>query len=91
MLNNDAFKQHYLQTILSDTSGYAGTEIIRRTVGVAKVKDIQVVDDKIKPLLERTLIRIGQELILNRTQLKSGEAYVDIVSKQLSICKKRGY
>ena len=81
----------YLQTILSDTSGYAGTEIIRRTVGVAKVKDIQVVDDKIKPLLERTLIRIGQELILNRTQLKSGEAYVDIVSKQLSICKKRGY
>jgi 5-methylthioribose kinase len=88
MLNNEAFKQHYLQTILSDTSGYAGTEIIRRTVGVSKVKDIQAVDDDlIKPQLERSLIYIGQDFILHRDQLHCGQAFIDIVKKYISTNK----
>ena len=88
MLKSDAFKHYYLQTILGDTSGYAGTEIIRRTVGVAKVKEIQAVnDDIIKPQLERVLIKIGQEFILNRNNLTCGQAFVDLVNRHLSVDK----
>ena len=88
MLKSDAFKHYYLQTILGDTSGYAGTEIIRRTVGVAKVKEIQAVnDDIIKPQLERVLIKIGQEFILNRNNLACGQAFVDLVNRHLSVNK----
>lgn len=88
MLKSDAFKHYYLQTILGDTSGYAGTEIIRRTVGVAKVKEIQAVnDDIIKPQLERVLIKIGQDFILNRNNLTCGQAFVDLVNRHLSVDK----
>ena len=88
MLKSDAFKHYYLQTILGDTSGYAGTEIIRRTVGVAKVKEIQAInDDIIKPQLERVLIKIGQEFILNRNNLTCGQAFVDLVNRHLSVIK----
>lgn len=80
MLKDDTFKQYYLQTIISDTAGYAGTEIIRRTVGVSKVKEIQIVtDDIIKPKLEQSLIKIGKDLILKRNELKHGQDFVDIV------------
>jgi 5-methylthioribose kinase len=91
MLGNKGFKEYYLKTVLSDTAGYAGTEIIRRTVGVAKVKEIEVIDDsEIKPLLERTLVSIGQDLIMKREQLQSGQDYIGVVKKNLEINKGRG-
>lgn len=76
------FKEYYINQILSDSFGYAGTEIIRRVVGDAKVLevvDIQDIDTKIK--LEKTLIRFGISLIMNREKFDCGE---DIV-KQFKI------
>lgn len=32
--------KEYIRNIISDSIGYAGTEIIRRTVGDSKVKEI---------------------------------------------------
>ena len=41
MFNTEEFKEYYLTSIYSDTLGYAATEMIRRTVGVAKVWDLE--------------------------------------------------
>ena len=70
---NQEFKNHYLQTVLSDSFGYAGTEIIRRVVGDAKVMEVTSVtqmDQRIP--LERALINIGIKLIKERNHLQNG-------------------
>lgn len=86
MAKNEIFKQYYLLNILSDTAAYAGTEIIRRTVGVAKVKEIEmVIDDKVRPNLERILLNIGKDFILKRNELKNGSEFVGIVKQNIVV------
>lgn len=68
------FKDYYIKQIISDSFGYAGTEIIRRVVGdskVLEVVDIECLETKIK--LEKTLIRFGISLIINRENFDCGE------------------
>lgn len=68
----ERFKEEYLDGIMADALGYAGTEIIRRTVGDSKVAE--VTSEKIKDgiQMDRELIEIGIHLIKNRKNIKSG-------------------
>lgn len=62
---NDNFKKLYINSIISDTLGYAGCEIIRRTVGDSKTKEISLIKNiKDKKSLEKKLVKKGIELIL---------------------------
>lgn len=82
-LYNEEFMKKYLDEILSDSIGYAGTEIIRRTVGDSKVLEVtDVVEDK-KIELHKTLIKLGVNLIMNRNKIKSGK---DIIEEYVN-CK----
>jgi 5-methylthioribose kinase len=64
---NDVFKNKYFVEVMADSLGYAGTEIIRRTVGDSKVKELNDVKDlNIKIPMERSLIELGIKLIKNR-------------------------
>lgn len=73
------YMEWYLDRILSDTAGSAGLEIIRRVVGDSKVIEVTNVTDIEKRLkLERMLIFIGKEMILNREKMKTGKDYVKI-------------
>lgn len=84
MLNNKAFTDFYLTQILSDSAAYAGTEMIRRTIGVAKVWDLErVQDDKNIELIEKTLIKIGTELILNRDKMLNAKSYEELLNKNV--------
>lgn len=84
MAKSTNFKQYYLQTILSDTAAYAGTEIIRRTVGVSKVREVEMVTDEMKRAnLERILINIGKDLIINRNEMKNGQQFIEIVNNSI--------
>ncbi|MCT1796071.1 S-methyl-5-thioribose kinase [Helcococcus kunzii] len=76
MFKNEEFLEYYLNKILRDTAGYAGTEIIRRTVGVAKVIDIDRVKnhDGYKDV-ERKLLSTGIDLILNSDKYIDSEVY----------------
>ncbi|EHR35060.1 5-methylthioribose kinase [Helcococcus kunzii ATCC 51366] len=76
MFKNEKFLEYYLNKILRDTAGYAGTEIIRRTVGVAKVIDIDRVKnhDGYKDV-ERKLLSTGIDLILNSDKYIDSEVY----------------
>lgn len=77
------FAQWYLESVLSDAAGSAGLEIIRRTVGDAKVAEVSGVEVlKQRIPLERLLILTGKEMILRRDQLKTGADYIDLFQRQ---------
>ncbi len=71
------FKSHYIKEIFNDAFGYAGTEIIRRIVGDAKVKEITTLTElNIKLPMERALIKLGIQLILESESIHSGSDVV---------------
>ena len=78
----DEFKKSYLESIIADSVGYAGTEIIRRVVGDSKVAEVNEVDDlSIKIPMEQKLIEIGIEFIKARHELKTGDMISDVLKK----------
>lgn len=78
-LYNSKFKEQYLSDIWSDSFGFAGTEIIRRVVGDAKVQElISVTNLSFKVPMERALITMGSMLIMKRRELKSGAEIVKL-------------
>jgi 5-methylthioribose kinase len=73
MAKTEGFKEHYLDTVLADTAAYTGTELIRRTVGMAQVKDITTIpDQKKRAHAERINILCAKEMIIKRTSFKTG-------------------
>lgn len=82
MAKVEGFKEYYLDTVLADTAGYAGTELHRRTVGMAQVKDVTTIDDERKrALAERINILLGKELIMRRDTFKTGQDYLDALRR----------
>lgn len=74
------FKEYYIDSILRDTAGYAGTELHRRTVGMANVVDVTSIKDERKRLLaERINILAGKDYILHQGRFKTGKDFVDAV------------
>lgn len=64
------FKEWYFDGILRDTAGYAGTELHRRTVGMANVVDVTTIKDEKKRLLaERINILAGKDYIITNQGL----------------------
>ena len=69
----DEFREQYLDEVMADSLGYAGTEIIRRVVGDSKVMEVNVVTDPEKKIpMERALIKLGIELIKRRYDILDG-------------------
>lgn len=83
MAKTPEFKAWYLESILSDAAGYAGTEIIRRTIGDSKVAEVSSVEDiSLRIPMEQELIQWGKELIKERDSFKTSKSfYVLIQSK----------
>lgn len=68
----EKYQRHFMQRIFTDTLGYAGCEIIRRLLGLAKVEDIESIEDK--ALYQETvdgLIHLGAELLLKKEEIKT--------------------
>lgn len=79
------FKNEYLHSISADTLGYAGTEIIRRTVGDTKVLEINDIEDQdLKNLVMKIFVKIGSQMIMNRKVYKSGSEVVTDIDKIFS-------
>ena len=71
------FQDAYIGGIMADSLGYAGTEIIRRTVGDSKVPELnEVTDPEIKIPMERALIKLGISLIKHRGEISGGNELV---------------
>ncbi|MBD5094294.1 MAG: S-methyl-5-thioribose kinase [Subdoligranulum sp.] len=78
MFATDGFAEWYLRDILKDTAGSAGTELIRRVIGTAKVKDLECVEDPDdRVLMERICVLAAKRFIMEREDgFMKGSAYV---------------
>ncbi|GMQ58186.1 S-methyl-5-thioribose kinase [Vallitalea sediminicola] len=84
MAKKDYYRNWYLVSVLSDSAGSAGLEIIRRVVGDSKVADVTTIEDTDKRVkAERLLINIGKEMIMNRKSINSGKDFIDILKKHI--------
>ncbi|NLD52182.1 MAG: S-methyl-5-thioribose kinase [Clostridiales bacterium] len=82
------FKEAYLAGILSDTAAYTGTELNRRTVGMAQVKDVTTIQDPDKrAYAERLNILCAKDLIMNRAQFTKGSDYVAAIHRAAAAAK----
>lgn len=78
---SSTFKTHFLHQLLQKSAGFCGTEIIRRTVGVAKTPLL----DSLQPhpkiaLLERQLITIGNQLVMNHKDFTTPEDFAHFLA-----------
>lgn len=77
LYRNEVFEQSLLDDIFADALGYAGTEIIRRVVGDSKVKELSLLTNPESQLkMERLLIKIGIQLIIDRRKITSGQQII---------------
>jgi 5-methylthioribose kinase len=89
MAKTEGFAEYYLDTIIADTAGGAGTELVRRTVGMAQVKDVTTIADKNKRVrAERINILCAKDLIMNRSKIKTGKDLVDSFLKAVKAADK---
>ena len=75
----EGFCRAYLDGVMADSYGYAGTEIIRRVVGDSKVMEVtSVTDPDIRIPMERALIKLGIYLIKERASGLTGTAVTEM-------------
>ncbi len=71
-----------IRRIFHDTAGFAGTVMIRRTLGLAKVSDIASIDDPdIRAEADKMALAIGKKLILQADSMKSVEEMITIAQE----------
>ncbi|WP_145536419.1 S-methyl-5-thioribose kinase [Yersinia kristensenii] len=59
------YAQLFLQQVWQDAVGYCGSELIRRTIGLAHVADLDsIVDDEMRRACQRHVLSLGRTLIL---------------------------
>ena len=84
LYRNPDFKKLYIDSIMADSVGYAGTEMIRRTVGDSKVMEITGVADLTKRIpMERVLIETGISFIINRGKITRGCELTELFCREL--------
>lgn len=71
---NETYQARFLRSVFLDTIGYAGCELIRRTVGLAHVSDIESIEDtNARAVAEANAIALGRTLIMKRHNFVSIE------------------
>lgn len=82
-LKNQPYQKYFLRQVFSDSIGYAGTELIRRTVGLAHVADLdKITDAKKRAASEKLALALGKQLIINRHIITDIEQLQDIINQQ---------
>jgi len=75
-----AYVEWYLAEVFQDTLGYAGTEMIRRTIGLAHVADIETIEEpEVRAVAERLSLSLGRKLIAERATFDSMNSLIDFV------------
>lgn len=75
-VQNEAFITTYLEDVLKDTAGMAGLEMNRRIVGLAKVKDITILEGEARLRAERLVMTLANRFILNAAAYQTGDSYL---------------
>ena len=76
------YKEFVLEKIFRDAIGFAGCELIRRTIGLAHVKDLDGIEEEEQRIVaKKHALRLGEALILNRQQLASIAAVLELLEE----------
>ncbi|MCL2896092.1 S-methyl-5-thioribose kinase [Brenneria tiliae] len=79
-LSESGYGEIFLQQVWQDAVGYCGTELIRRTIGLAHVADLDTIqDDDARAQSQRQALRLGRELILAAPQIANEDELLDRV------------
>ncbi|CNK95286.1 methylthioribose kinase [Yersinia mollaretii] len=71
-LATEGYAQQFLQQVWSDAVGYCGSELIRRTIGLAHVADLDsITDDEMRRSCQRHALSLGSTLILAAPHIDS--------------------
>lgn len=87
--NEDSFKvagyaEDFMRGVLQDAIGYCGTELVRRTIGLAHVVDIDSVSDEATRIdIQQQTLTLGEQLILNAHTCGDKEAFYSLLVSQL--------
>lgn len=80
MCKTKGYKEYYMSTILADTAAVSGLELIRRTVGMANVKDITTIADQAARVrAEKICITAAIDFIKNRDDKKCGNCFLRVL------------
>lgn len=80
---NTGYQHFFLQQLLADSIGYAGCELIRRTVGLAHVADLeQIRNEQQRARCERLALMLGRQLIMQRHSLTTIQQLLTLVLHQ---------
>ncbi|WP_295713935.1 S-methyl-5-thioribose kinase [uncultured Mitsuokella sp.] len=91
MAKTPGFLDYYLGTVLVDTAGVTGIELIRRTVGIANVKDItSIADTEKRTRAERIIITLAKHCIMHRAEMKSGKDYLKAIKAAVAKFPQQG-
>lgn len=76
------YKEFILEKIFRDAVGFAGCELIRRTIGLAHVKDLDGIEDaELRIRLKKQALRIGETLIIKRGELVSVDSVLAVLEE----------
>ncbi|MEX2461660.1 MAG: S-methyl-5-thioribose kinase [Paenibacillaceae bacterium] len=80
-----AYREDYMQRLLQDTIGFAGSKMIRRIIGLAHVADVQSIPDpEGRAKAERITLTIGESLLLLNRQARTIEEVIDIAKRGIA-------
>jgi 5-methylthioribose kinase len=80
MMRNDRFCEAYMADIFKDQAGFAGTELIRRTVGSSKVRDISSIEDQTaRAKAEMLCMKAGIAFVKEAEKMACGRDYTDFL------------
>lgn len=89
MAKDDEFKLWYLHSVLEDTAAVTGLELIRRIVGLAKVKDItSIADKKERARAERICLQAAKSFVLQASTFKTGADFVQVLQEEANSYSK---
>lgn len=79
----EGYKQSFLNKVFADTIGFAGCELIRRTIGLSHVKDLDgILSDEKRIIAKRKALKLGKTLILQRGQIQDIGILIKILEEQ---------
>lgn len=81
---SNIFLNHVLSKYFEDAVGFAGCELIRRTIGLAHVADLdRIEDDEFRLAAKRKTLELGKALIKQRKKLKDLETLLNTIKSLL--------
>ena len=85
MAKAPGYKDYYLGTILADTAAVTGLELIRRTVGMANVKDLTTIaDEEKRARAEKICVLAAKRYIKERAALHTGAGFLKVLKDTIA-------